>query len=115
MYSNKILLLYDQNQNQYVKLSIEILQKHYDKFSKKNFEGIIKEINISEKDLKKVYLIVEKLNPFPASNFNKNFKSPYIIPDFSVSLQGDKNWVTVTKRSGRELRVNSHYQNKKNE
>lgn len=106
-----IIQLKSKEQNPIIEMSINILQNQYDKFSKKNFERIIEDLNISEGDLKAVYLTVEKLNPFPASNFIDDYRESYIVPDFLISIQGEENVVSLTKRSGKELRVSSHYQN----
>ena len=57
-----------------------------------------------------MYEIVEKLNPFPASNFTKTISSSYITPDFRVNIVEEKNVVSLTKISGKELRINSSYQ-----
>ncbi len=93
-----------------VELAINILQNQYDRFSKKNFEGIIKELEISENQLKAVYQLVEKLNPFPASNFTKSTTAKFITPDFLINIVNDKNIISLSKRNGKELRVSNHYQ-----
>ena len=63
-----IIQLKSKEQNPIIEMSINILQNQYDKFSKKNFERIIEDLNISEGDLKAVYLTVEKGTVI----FNKN-------------------------------------------
>ena len=93
-----------------VELAINILQNQYDRFSKKNFEGIIKELAISENQLKSVYQLVEKLNPFPASNFTKSTTAKFITADFLINIVDDKNIISLSKRNGKELRVSNHYQ-----
>lgn len=94
-----------------IDFAIKILQSHYDKFAKKNFESIIKEFKIEDHQLKEIYEVVEKLNPYPASNFNTSNKpKEYIYPDFLVRLDNDKNIVSLNKRLGRGLRVSRTYQ-----
>ncbi len=77
-----IIQIRNKEKTKEVELAINILQNQYDRFSKKNFEGIIKELEISENQLKSVYQLVEKLNPFPASNFSKSTTAKFITPDF---------------------------------
>lgn len=93
-----------------IQLCIRILEDEYESFSKKNFDGMIKRLEISEKELKDVYLIIEKLNPFPILGFNNTSRPEYINPDFSVRLEGDELIATLTRGSGRSLTVSSHYQ-----
>ena len=104
-----LVQLKNKEQNEIVELSIKVLENQYERFSKKNFEGVIRELEISEKQLKDVYELVEKLNPFPASNFSKNRSASYITPDFIIKIIDEKNIVSLSKRSGKELRVSNHY------
>ena len=104
-----LVQLKNKEQNEIVELSIKVLENQYERFSKKNFEGVIRELEISEKQLKDVYKLVEKLNPFPASNFSKNSRASYITPDFIIKIIDEKNIISLSKRSGKELRVSNHY------
>jgi len=104
-----LVQLKNKEQNEIVELSIKVLENQYERFSKKNFEGVIRELEISEKQLKDVYELVEKLNPFPASNFSKNSRASYITPDFIIKIIDEKNIISLSKRSGKELRVSNHY------
>ena len=108
------LILQLKNKNNYedkiIQLCIRILEDEYESFSKKNFDGMIKRLEISEKELKDIYLIIEKLNPFPILGFNNTSRPEYINPDFSVRLEGDELIATLTRGSGRSLTVSSHYQ-----
>ena len=104
-----LIQLKNKEQNEIVECSIQVLESQYERFSKKNFEGIIRELEISESQLKQVYELVEKLNPFPASNFSKSVSSAYITPDFLINIIEEKNVVSLSKRSGKELQVSSSY------
>lgn len=104
-----LVQLKNKEQNEIVELSIKVLENQYERFSKKNFEGVVRELEISEKQLKDVYKLVENLNPFPASNFSKNRSASYITPDFIIKIIDEKNIVSLSKRSGKELRVSNHY------
>ena len=104
-----LIQLKNKEQNELVELSIMVLENQYERFSKKNFEGLIRELEISKMQLKEVYELVEKLNPFPASNFSKTATASYVTPDFLVTILEEKNIVTLTKRSGKELKVSASY------
>ena len=105
-----IIQIRNKEKTKEVELAINILQNQYDRFSKKNFEGLIKELEISENQLKSVYQLVEKLNPFPASHFTKSTTAKFITPDFLINIVNDKNIISLSKRNGKELRVSNHYQ-----
>ena len=104
-----IIQLNNQKSNSTVSLAKEILQKEYDRFTKKNFEGIYSSMNIAEEDLKKVYKLVENLNPFPASNFSIGTQNSYIYPDFIISNNDDKFNIILPKSSNKQLKVNPRY------
>ena len=93
-----------------IDLAIKILKNEYNSFSKKNYEALIKNLNISKSDLKQVYLAIERLNPFPASHFTNSATGAYISPDFIVTIKDEKNEVSLTKRSGKDIQVSSQYQ-----
>ena len=105
-----IIQINNKEKTKKIELAINILQHQYERFSKKNFEGIMRELEISENQLRSVYQLVEKLNPFPASSFTKSTTAKFITPDFLVNIINDKNVVTLSKRNGKELRVSNHYQ-----
>ena len=107
-----ILQLKNKNnqEDKIIQLCIRILEDEYERFSKKNFDGIIKRLEISEKELKDVYLIIEKLNPFPILGFNNSARPEYISPDFLVRLEGDELIATLARGSGRTLIISSHYE-----
>lgn len=105
-----LIQLNNKDNSEIVERSILVLENQYERFSKKNFEGIIRHLEISEYQLKQVYKLVEKLNPFPASNFSKSVSSAYINPDFLINIIEEKNVVSLSKRSGKALKVSSSYQ-----
>ncbi|MDG1718480.1 MAG: RNA polymerase factor sigma-54 [Flavobacteriales bacterium] len=105
-----IIQIRNKEKTKEVELAINILQNQYDRFSKKNFEGLIKDLEISENQLKSVYQLVEKLNPFPASHFTKSTTAKFITADFLINIVNDKNIISLSKRNGKELRVSNHYQ-----
>ena len=79
-----IIQIRNKEKTKKIELAINILQHQYERFSKKNFEGIMRELEISENQLRSVYQLVEKLNPFPASSFTKSTTAKFITPDFLV-------------------------------
>ena len=54
------------------KLALKIMTEFYSQFSNKNFENLIKNLDISEEKLKSTYSLIESLNPIPSNGFFKN-------------------------------------------
>ena len=106
-----LIQLENKKKTKTVDLAIDILQNNYDDFTKKNFEEIIRKQSISESELKEVYLLIEKLNPFPSSNFIQTSKrTEYVFPDFSIKIENEHHIVTLNKLNSKELRVSNYYQ-----
>jgi len=106
-----ILQLKSKEQTTEVQDAILVLKKHHQPFWKKNFEGILRESELSEQQLKLVYKEVEKLNPNPGSSFNNSAEiTTFILPDFSVTyLDGNLN-LKINKSNNRQVFVNKQYE-----
>ena len=88
-----------------------ILENYYEAFTNKNFEKIIRELNIEKKQLSNVYNNVESLNPIPGAGFSKNKdNTEYIIPDFSISSKDGNIDIKLNKVRRRKINVSSYYQ-----
>ena len=108
---SEILQLLSKEQTDIVKNAIDVLKNFYDPFSKKNFEAILKNCEISESQLKAVYHEVGKLNPNPGSSFSNSAEiTNYILPDFSVSYYDGKLILKLNKSNNRQVFVNKQYE-----
>ena len=88
-----------------------ILENYYEAFTNKNFEKIIRELNIEKEQLSLVYNNVESLNPIPGAGFSKNKdNTEYIIPDFSISSKDGNIDIKLNKVRRRKINVSSYYQ-----
>ena len=88
-----------------------ILENYYEAFTNKNFEKIIRELNIEKEQLSLVYNNVEGLNPIPGAGFSKNKdNTEYIIPDFSISSKDGNIDIKLNKVRRRKINVSSYYQ-----
>ena len=89
-----------------------ILEKYYHEFTNKNFEKIIKELNISKNELSLVYGVVEKLNPIPGASFTKNKDlGEYIMADFKINNNEGILELILNKVNTKKLQVSSFYKN----
>ena len=88
-----------------------ILENYYEAFTNKNFEKIIRELNIEKEQLSLVYNNVEGLNPIPGAGFSKNKdNTEYIIPDFSISSKDGNIDIKLNKVRRRKINISSYYQ-----
>ena len=88
-----------------------ILENYYEAFTNKNFEKIIRELNIEKEQLSLVYNNVESLNPIPGAGFSKNKdNTEYIIPDFSISNKDGNIDIKLNKVRRRKINISSYYQ-----
>ena len=93
-------------------LITRILNDFYNAFTNKNFEKIIKELEIDKEELSRVYKNIESLNPIPASGFSKDKENiEYIIPDFSIKNNNGDIEVRLNKDRKRNIGISPFYKN----
>jgi RNA polymerase sigma-54 factor len=91
-------------------LAGKILRLHFDEFSKKHYDKIARELNISEAELKSGIGEILKLNPRPGNTMNQGQRSiEHIIPDFIITNTDGVLELTLNSRNAPELRVNRDY------
>jgi len=106
-----LIIQLERKDSVYKSISKEILENYYHEFSNKNFEKIIKELKISEKELADVYKEVEGLNPIPGSGFSINKENTeYVVPDFSLKNSEDGISVSLNNPNTKIVAVNKYYE-----
>ena len=95
-----LLQLKRKEENSIILLAQKILSQQYQSFSTKNFDKILRELEINEKDLKLAFQEISKLNPKPGGGFaNTQEGTAYITPDFILeNIDGDLNLRLNNKR-----------------
>ena len=92
------------------KAAHQIISEYYTPFSNKNFEHLIKNLDLSEKKLKSIYHLIERLNPLPAAGFSKNSTSTeYIYPDFTITISNNQLQLHLNKSNAKTLKVSKFY------
>ena len=95
-----------------IELSIEILQKSFDQFSKKHFDKLLQRHSIDEEQLKEAISEIEKLNPKPGGSYSGSNKIvEHIVPDFAIRIVDGELELTLNGRNAPELHVSKEYQN----
>ena len=106
------LLLQLKKHHKSEKTAVKIISNYYDSFSNKNFTRLIKDLNISEKKLKGIYILIEGLNPIPAAGFSKTAHSTkYIYPDFTITLNNNQLELQVNSGGIKRLKLSKFYSN----
>ena len=106
-----LIIQLERRDSVYKSISKDILENYYHEFSNKNFEKIIKELKISEKELANVYKEIEGLNPIPGSGFSINKENTeYVIPDFSLKNSEDGISVILNNPNTKIVAVNKYYE-----
>jgi RNA polymerase sigma-54 factor len=106
-----LIIQLERKDSVYKSISKEILGNYYHEFSNKNFEKIIKELNISKKELADVYKEIESLNPIPGSGFSINKENTeYVVPDFSLKNNEDGISVILNNPNTKIVAVNKYYE-----
>jgi RNA polymerase sigma-54 factor len=93
-----------------VKIAKEVIEKHFDAFTKKHYDRILKKLEISNEDLKIAVSEIIKLNPKPGNSSRDSGKSnQQIVPDFAITVEEDELRLSLNGRNAPELKVSNSY------
>ena len=88
----------------------KILENHFEEFTKKHYQKIIKKLDISEANLKDAINEILKLNPKPGGSSREAARNiQQIIPDFRIIEIDGKLELTLNGRNAPELKVSGDY------
>ncbi|MBO1735118.1 MAG: RNA polymerase sigma-54 factor [Coprobacter sp.] len=93
-------------------LAYNILENSFEEFTKKHYDKIIRQYEITETELKNAIQEITQLNPKPGSAWNNSFSDEmsHIIPDFIVESQDGELTVNMSNSNMPELRISKDYQ-----
>ncbi len=88
-----------------------ILEKKFDAFTKKHYEKLQRDLDITHDELKNAIAEILKLNPKPASAYSTagNRGVQYITPDFFVYNRDGELELELNARNAPDLRINDQY------
>jgi RNA polymerase sigma-54 factor len=91
--------------------AILILSDHFDAFSKKQYDKVVRGLNISEEELKDAIKEITLLNPRPGGAWESTMetKMAQIIPDFQVDTVNGELMFNMLEKNIPELQVNKEY------
>ena len=91
-------------------LSIKIIRRYFNEFTKKHYSKIMKRAEISEEQLKSVIDEVLTLNPKPGNSLSETTRTNhYIIPDFTITNANGKLELSLNSWNNPDLRVSNDF------
>ena len=92
--------------------AIDIIENHFDEFTKKHYDKIISRSEMTDDEFKRSLDIILSLNPKPGgSSGTISQTSNYIIPDFTVINNGGELELQLNNRNTPELHVSKDFLN----
>ena len=88
-----------------------MIKNHFDEFTRKHYDKIIRRMNISEEELKNAIDEILKLNPRPGSSFSdtSQHSTQHIVPDFILDVKDGELVLSLNSHNVPELRINRTY------
>jgi len=91
-------------------LAVLIVEKTFEKFTKKHYLKLQKKFNLTENQLKDAIQEIERLNPKPGSSFSNNLQSvEHVVPDFTIKIVDGELSLTLNARNAPELHISKSY------
>ena len=93
-----------------VVIAKKILTDHFEAFTKKHYEKLMRQLSIEEDDLKDAIEEILKLNPKPGGSLQQTrTQNQYIIPDFTVRNNNNELDILLNSRNAPDLRISDSF------
>jgi RNA polymerase sigma-54 factor len=89
--------------------AIEIVEDHFEEFTKKHYQKIEKRLDVSDEELKHIVQIITRLNPKPGDTGGGYGGNQYVIPDFILVNNNGKLELSLNSRNAPELKISRSY------
>ncbi len=94
----------------HVEMSIKVLEKYFEEFTKKHYEKIQRGLNLTDEQLREVISQIIKLNPKPGGLIGDSGKvENYVVPDFFIYNNTGKLELTLNSKNAPDLRISEGY------
>lgn len=106
-----LLQLERKSNTETTKNAIDIVTNHFEEFSKRHYDKIIRQLGIDEAQLKDVIQEITTLNPKPGNNWGDSLSLTLstIVPDFVVETYNGELILSLNNRNIPDLRVSREY------
>jgi RNA polymerase sigma-54 factor len=93
-----------------VSVSVKVIDKYFDEFTKKHYEKIQKGLNLDDEQMRMVIQQIIKLNPKPGILAGEATSAEnYIIPDFFIFNNAGKLELSLNSKNAPDLRISEGY------
>lgn len=92
-----------------VRAAKQILEDHFEEFTRKNFEKLQRTLALSDSALRSILQQITQLNPKPGGISTSADKQNYVIPDFFVTQHQGILELSLNSRNAPELHVSQEY------
>ncbi len=93
-----------------LELAKRIISRYFNDFTKKHYQKIMKRVEISEEQLKEALGVILHLNPKPGNSLSETTKeNHYIIPDFTITNNGDELELSLNSWNSTDLKVSNSF------
>ncbi|MCQ2317161.1 MAG: RNA polymerase factor sigma-54 [Bacteroidales bacterium] len=90
--------------------AVNIIRNYYPDFTQKHYDKIMAKGGIGEDELKRALGQILKLNPKPGGTLSApSHNTNYVIPDFSICINGDELELSLNSRNTPDLHVSRDY------
>lgn len=90
----------------------KVLEDHFEEFTKKHYDKILKKLEITEDNLRDAIDEIIKLNPKPGGAIRESNRTvQHVVPDFMVTESDGELKLQINGRNAPELKVSKEYQN----
>jgi len=98
------------DQGKIIEISIKVLEKYFDEFTKKHYEKIQRALTLTDEQLREIISQIVKLNPKPGGTAGDTGKNTnYVIPDFFIANNSGKLELSLNSKNAPDLRISEGY------
>jgi RNA polymerase sigma-54 factor len=105
-----LIQLKRKKRNVAINVATEIIEHHFELFTKKHFEKIMKVLELDEDLFRKAQHEIVKCNPKPGGTDDDDDDLGSIIPDFMVHVEQGEIGLKLNAKNAPELRLSKDYQ-----
>jgi RNA polymerase sigma-54 factor len=87
-----------------------LISDHFEEFTRKHYEAIMKRMNLSEDELKEALAEVLRLNPKPGNSMQESARTiQHVVPDFIITEEDGQLKLELNQRNAPDLRISPQY------
>ena len=92
-------------------LAIELMEHHFEAYTRRNFSKIMEQMSIDEEEMKRVNREIVSLNPKPGNVLSDSVDDALnrVVPDFIVDASNNELTLTLNNRNIPDMRISRSY------